>query len=570
MICTLARTQAETRLKRRTANVLLDTLIELDVRTFYGIPGGAISPVYDALLEYPEVELIHTRHETGAMFMAAGHAWATGGLACVLTTSGPGITNAVTGLASAKAGGLPVIVIAGEVPRAHYGRGALQEGSRHGIDVLSIIDSLTVFAEEVSRPEAVGPLVRRAVAAATSFGGGPVALSLPLDVANQEAVPAAARVSRIEARHPIDREIVAETAERLLRAKRPLLLVGSGVRRCRAWPQLRRLATVFQIPVTTTPEAKGVFPESHPQALGIFGYGGHRSAERYLEEGVDTLVALGCGFSETSTNGWTEQLGQADFLIQLDIDPARIGKAYPVDLGVVGSVDNFLDALLEELPAQGEARRSNAGILRNPAAVSPAGDGLHPAHIMGLLQKASPAETCFTSDIGEHTLFALHHLCIDDPQGFLIHIGLGSMGSGIGSAIGIKAAQRDRPVVAVCGDYGFQMYGQELHTCVENDLGVVFAILNDHRMRMVEAGLQKIYGRNVPCYGPRIDFAAQARACGARGISLRSAGDFNDLSPDHFTGAQPIVLDIETYPDASFNSQGRAALIKNFRGGALA
>src|ERR1700687_2877644 len=258
---------------QRVADVIVQTLVELGVDTFYGIPGGAIASVYDALMDQESVTVINTRHETAAVFMAMGHSRVSGKLPCVLMTSGPGITNGLTGIAAAHADGVPLIVIGGEVPKKNFGRGALQEGSKYQLDVLAMVRSVTKFSAEVSNPRAAATLVRKAGATARYGRQGPVFLSLPLDVAS-ERVPSIRSSPQVSTNFDVDEDVLTQAAEALQKAERGLILVGSGTRHPEAIRWVGTLAATLQMPVATTPKAKGLFPESDPLSLGIFGFRG--------------------------------------------------------------------------------------------------------------------------------------------------------------------------------------------------------------------------------------------------------------------------------------------------------
>jgi len=549
---------------KRVADVIVDTLRDLGVDTFYGICGGAIAPIYDALVDAPDLRVVQTRHETGALFMAAGYAITSGRVPCVLITSGPGITNAITGLASAKADGIPVIAIGGEVPRASFGRGALQEGSSHGLDTIAMVRSVTKYSAEIANPRSAANVVRRAVATARSGRRGPVFLSLPLDVANKQVVPTQMG-SKVSTGFAMDDALVDDVARHLQEAKRGLIMVGSGARAPVAVASLRILAEMLQIPVVTTPKAKGLFPESSPLALGIVGYGEHASAHDYIESGPDVILAVGCGFGETATNNWRTPLEATDVFVQIDIDSSQIGRNYQVDIGIVGPAE----AVLPTLAAKVRTRPPNTALTGIRRASHPRATGaepLHPAQVIELLQATFPVDTIYTSDIGEHLLHTLHHLRVDQPDGFVGHLGLGSMGSGIGSAIGVKHARPERPVVSICGDYGFQMFGSELATCVEHRIGVVFAIFNDSRPRMVENGQMSTFGRTLVGGGPSVDYAALAHAVGARGVRVKSAADFEGLAAEVLESDGPVVLDIRVDPTARFENNARFATISHFGG----
>jgi len=548
----------------RVADMVVKTLTELGVTTYYGIPGGAIASVYDALLDQPGVRIINSRHESGAVFAAMGQSRVGGSLPCVLTTSGPGVTNALTGLAAAQADGVPLIAIAGEVPRKNFGRGALQEGSRYQLDVLGMVRSVTKFAAEITNPRAAASLVRKAVAIATSGRQGPVFLSLPLDVAN-EKVPPTKTSQNVATHFDLDEDMLESAAEALQAAERGLIIVGSGARHPEAVRCIKLLASTMQMPVITTPKGKGVFPESDPLSLGVFGLGGHPSAVEYLERGVDTLLCIGCGLGETGTNGWSPVLQPSRTFIQIDIDAAQIGKNYHVDYGLVGPAHVILWGLVNRIRSRPIPAAETSGIRyydgeAQLADTSPMKHG----RAVQLLQQAAPEDTVFTSDIGEHTIFAIHYLKVDRPDGFIVHSGLASLGSGIGAAVGAKLTRPERPVLALCGDYGFQMYGMELATCVHHRIGVVFAIFNDARMRMVESGQTKVFGRSGVMHSQRVDFASLARAVGAQGYTIRSAEDLQQLPADIWRSELPTVLDIHIDQASAFPVNGRISQIRNF------
>lgn len=549
--------------RRRVADVIVDTLADLGVDTFYGIPGGAIASIYDALVDRPGLRVVNTRHETGAAFMAMGHSRVGGSLPCVLMTSGPGITNVLTGLAAAFADGVPLIAIGGEVPKKNFGRGALQEGSRYHLDVLGMVRSVTKFSAELTNPRSAAMTVRKAVATALSGRQGPVFLSLPLDVASESVLPIRT-ASHVHTSFELDEEMVEAAARALQEAERPLILVGSGSRHPEAVRLLGALSSTLQIPVATTPKAKGVFPETDPLSLGVYGHGGHSSASRYLEEKIDVLLCVGCGLGETGTNSWSQVLQPTRAFIQIDIDAGQIGKNYHVDYGLVGPAHLLLRNLVSKVKRRTRALSVPGVEYIDAEATQKDTVPLKPARVLRLLQEVFPPDSIYTADIGEHMIFALHYLKIDHADAFIVNSGLGSMGSGIGTAIGAKLASPDRTVISICGDFGFQMLGMELATCVQSRIGVVFAIFNDSRMRMVESGLERIFGRSGPMHAPRIDFAAMARSVGAVGLSIRTADDLRRIPPTIWSSDVPTVLDIEIDPAASFAVHGRIAQIKSF------
>lgn len=546
----------------RVANLIIETLTELGVDTYYGIPGGAIACIYDALVDYPKLRVVNSRHEAGAAFMAMGHARTGGNIACLLTTSGPGITNAITGLAAAAAEGIPLIAIGGEVPRKNFGRGALQEGSRYQLDVLGMVQSVTKFAAEISNPNAAATLVQKAVGMALSGRQGPVFLSLPLDISNEQALPVDSTLQP-STRFGIDPRVLDRVAEALQQAERGLIFVGSGARHPEAVRWVKVLATTLQMPVVTTPKAKGLFSESDPLSLGVFGLGGHPSASEYLEQKADTVLIVGSGLGEMETNGWSPVLQASKNFIQIDIEAAQIGKNYEVDHSLVGPAHLVLQDLATRVRKRDRPLTTGGVRYLEPETMDDASAPLKPPFVLRTLQRILPPNTIFSSDIGEHTVFAIHYLRMERPDGFMVCSGLGTVGSGIGMAIGAKMAQPHRPVVAICGDHGFQVLGMEVATCVHEGIGVVFVIFNDARMRMLESDLKTLFGRAAPVHSHRMDFAAMAEALGARGIKIQTAEELRALPADLTSSRRPTVLDVEIDPSSRFPMRGRVTQLRS-------
>lgn len=546
----------------RCADHIVDALERAGVDTVYGVPGGAIGPIYDALVGRARVRVVHARHESSAVFMAIGHVrMRPGSLPCVLVTSGPGVTNAVTGLAAARGEGAPVLVIGGEVPRARFGRNALQEGSPAAIDVVHMVRSVTRFAGALTVPQHAAHQVAAAARVARSERG-PVFLSLPLDVALAPGAPAT--LAPAPRRSPaLDPDAIAAAAVALRSASAPLLLCGSGARG--AAERVRALAGRLRLPVITSPKAKGIVSETSPLCLGVFGYGGHPSALAWLEQHPpDVVLALGCGLSEPSTNSWSPLLQATRTMIQVDLDPSAFGRNYRIDVAIEAECGEAVDALASALEGAPPWRHELAGVAHFE--LPPPGEEgapLWPGAVVAALADLFPADTVYATDIGEHTLFSIHHVRATRPDQFIASLGLGSMGSGLGAAIGAKLAAPHRTVVSISGDYGFQMFGMELATCVQEGLDVVFVVMNDARMRMVEAGTARVYGRSVRMDGPEIDFAALARAHGARGFVVRTLEKLA-LAVLGRSTTGPTVLDVRIDRTAAFPANARVAELSNF------
>lgn len=543
--------------RARTADVLVDVLVDAGVDAVFGLPGGAISPVFDALLDRPGIRLVTTRHEAGAIFAAIGYARATGRLGVVVVTSGPGILNTVTGLAAAHADGVPILLLAGEVARASQGKGGLQEGSAYALNVVEITKHVCKMACEVPTSSAAPHLVRRGIDLALSGRQGPVALTMPLDLLSAEVrVPTLA--SAVAAEPRIDDAALEWTAQTLARSPRKVILAGSGARGGDGPARVRALAERLSCPVITTPKAKGVFPESHPLALGVFGIGGHPSATHYLEGGVDTLLALGTSLGDLATNGWSDLLRPRRSLIHVDIDAGRIGRAYEAHLGVVAPVHRFVEALLEVLPRA--AGPASFGVERYEDAETHragAGGAITPPRALWELQRILPNDALFTVDSGEHTLFATHYMQADFPDTFSAMLGLGAMGSSVPAALGAALAHPGRTVAAICGDGGFAMCAAEIVTARELDAPIVVAVFDNHRLGMVEVGHRMVYGRSPDFGGGSLDVAGAGAAFGAQTVVIRRPFEILAAAPLIEERDRPVVLDIRIDPRASMPRNAR-------------
>lgn len=533
----------------RTANLLVDVLAKAGVEVIFSLPGGPVAPLMDALLDRPEIRTITARHEAGAMFAAAGYAQSTGKVAVVVVTSGPGILNAMTGIASAHCEGLPVVVIAGDVPRDRVGKGAAQDGTSHGLDIIHMAKPITKMAAEVIDSNTAPGVLRRAIATALTGRPGPVVLTIPMDVATAKATPPMVEVVSQETFCP-PAESLDAVADALKDARRGLILVGSGARWGEGPRLVRELAERLQIPVMTTPKGKGILPETHPLSLGVFGWGGHASATEYLDGGVDVLFAIGTSLGEHASDSWSTKLVASEHFIHLDVDPSRIGRNYPVTIGLVDTVEGSIPRIMSRfegmprrLPMKHGVRRANTG---DQVLVGKEGK-IAPQRALWELQKAVPADTLYTSDIGAHMFFALHHIEARSPRGFMITLALGSMGSGIGAAFGFKVANPDAPVVSICGDGCFSMALGDVATAAQNRIPLIVAVLNDERYGMVEIGHDAIYGR-TPKFSMPMDIKQLAEGAGAKCIVIDAPDQLKDLDLVALAGDRPLVLDIRIDP----------------------
>ncbi|HEY5924503.1 MAG TPA: thiamine pyrophosphate-binding protein [Kofleriaceae bacterium] len=539
----------------RGADLLVSMLSDAGVDVVFGLPGGAISPVHDALLDN-EIRVITTKHEAGAMFAAAGYAQTTGKLGVVAVTSGPGALNAMTGLASAWCDSLPLLLLVGDVPRGAQGRGVLQDSSSHGLQIVEMARHISKMAAEIASPSALPHMLRRAIATALSGRKGPVVLTLPIDIMSAN-VTAPRTGDSVTMGNVVAGETLDEIAELLLCAERPLILAGSGVRGYGAPARLREVAERFSCPVVTTPKAKGVFSETHPLSLGVLGLGGHRSARGYLDSGVDVVLAIGTSLGDVSTDGFAPALQASRALIHVDIDARQLGKSYSPTHAVVASASELLGGLADRRQDFKPVKRPlPKGVERYAIPSSTKPDRIAPQDAIHELQRMLPADTIYTVDSGEHFLYAIQYLETTQPDAFIVMTGLGSMGQSIGAAIGAQLAHPDRSVAAICGDGCFAMNAFEIATAVQEQLPIRVFVFNDERLGMVENGHQNVYGRR-PRYstGP-LDICSIARGLGA--MTMKVDGR-NQLDPLLLAAPGPVVIDVRIDPDVLMPKVDRVA-----------
>ncbi len=525
----------------RVADALVEILVANGVEVIFGLPGGPISPVIDALLDRPEIRVVNTRSEGAALFAAAGYAHASGRLGVALVTTGPGVLNAMTGLTSAFCDGLPVLLLAGEVAKRNFGRGALQDGSAYGLQIVEMLRRVTKFAVEVNDPERAPALLRTAIKTALTGPQGPVALTLPMDttLGKIEAVPT---LVGAQVMPPAMAPEAIDAAARAMRAsERGLLFVGSGVRRGDGPRRLVELAERVQWPVVTTPKAKGVFPEDHPLSLGVFGMGGHISAYDYLEKGVDGIVAIGTSLGELSTDGWSALLRPSGALVHVDVDERQFGRAYPCTLGIVATAAEFCAELAARLPQAAE--RHFGGVRRHVLPLG-TGAGLPLHHALGEIQKLLPEDTIYTVDSGEHFVFATHYLKLVAPDSYVVMTGLGSMGQSLPAAVGAQLAHPERVVATIVGDGCFAMNAFEIATAVQAKLPLIIFVINDGRLGMVEIGASTVYGRTASFPTGPMDVPRLAAALGAQAVVAEEFGQMRDAGLMELRKRGPVVVDV--------------------------
>jgi acetolactate synthase-1/2/3 large subunit len=540
---------------------ILDLLQQFGVDTVFGIPGGAVSTIYGALVARPGIRLITAKHETGAVFLAMGHAMATGQLGVVVTTAGPGITNALTGITSAYYEDVPILVIAGEVPTTAFGRGALQESSAAEFDAVSLMRRCTKFAAQIVRADSAVALAQKAIRISLSGRRGPSFLSLPLNVSGTVTAPPSIG-GHVDTSFEIDAAACRRAMTLLVEARRPFILAGAGCRSSASRAALLRLAEATGASVAVSPKGKSVFPEDHPLYLGVFGFGGHESVIQCLQSGVDVLLVCGSSLNDFATNAWSPLLSASKAFLHIDIDAAQLGNNYPIDLGLVGPVDLVIHKMLEEVPAPPHRVPAlQTGVVAQATRSSPS-KALTTAEVALTMNEICPADAVYTSDMGEHLGIALHYLRVRSRGHFVTCLGFGSMGSGVCTAIGYQLAAPSRRVYAVTGDGCVLMYGSELATAVQHRVPVTIVIINDSRLNMCQLGFRDQFGASPDLTTQMIEFVQVARGMGAMAYLVRTRKDLIAALQAPVDG--PVVLDVRIDPEIRLEGSQRTAALRQF------
>ena len=486
-------------MKITTAGLLLRYLEGEGVEYIFGVPGTALVPLYDAINKQDAIKPILSKHEEGAAFMADGYARVSGKIGVCYSTSGPGTTNLVTGVANSYMDDVPLLVITGQVPTSIYGKGTFQDSTKEGVDSVAMFDPITKYSEMIMSRYKMPETLREAFRIAFSGKKGPVHLSYPKDImeAEIEDTLLPPRGYRVKSTY-FDRKLVIDATEKLVNAKKPAMLVGSGVIASDATLEVLELAEMLNIPVATTPKAKGAFPEDHDLSLGVLGFSGSPAAEEYLMGDVDVLLVVGASLNQLTTFSWDPKLEPSDSLIHINIDPSEIDKNYVADIGLVGDCQAVLSEISfrilreiqkhdpkEERPIEDIIKfKDSVGVVVDEEKMFSESVPIKPQTMMREIQESLPDDAIVFVDTGNHICWAIHYMRFKKPN-FISAFGMLSMGYATAAAIGGKLAAPDRPVVAIVGDGCFLMNGMEIATAVNYDIPVVWIVQNNSKLGLV-------------------------------------------------------------------------------------
>jgi acetolactate synthase I/II/III large subunit len=546
------------------AQSLIKSLESAGVENIFGIPGGAILPAYDPLFD-SRIRHILVRHEQGAGHAAQGYAAATGKVGVCMATSGPGATNLVTPLADAFMDSVPMVAVTGQVGAAQIGTDAFQEADIRGITM-----PITKHNFLVTDPADIPRTVAEAFYLASTGRPGPVLV----DVAKSALQAMTDFVWPTELNLPGYRPVtrphakqIREATRMILESRKPVLYVGGGVIRAGASKELRVLAEMTGIPIVTTLMARGAFPDSHPQHLGMPGMHGTVAAVAGLQKS-DLIISLGARFDDRVT-GALESFAPGAKVIHADIDPAEIGKNRIVDVPIVGDCREVIADLIVALQAEQDAGNTGdfegwvkflAGVKeRYPLGYdTPEDGGLAPQYVLERLGAISGPDSIYVAGVGQHQMWATHYVGFEHPNTWINSGGLGTMGFAVPAAMGAKVGRPDTTVWAVDGDGCFQMTNQELATCTIEGIPIKVAIINNESLGMVRQWQTLFYGgrysntdlhtgpsRRVP------DFVKLADAYGAVGLACESADDVDaTINKAMEIDDVPVVVDFRVHRDA--------------------
>lgn len=542
------------------AQALVNALEQSGVDVMFGIPGGAILPAYDPIYD-SKIRHILVRHEQGAGHAATGYAQVTGRVGVCIATSGPGATNLVTPLADAQMDSVPVVAITGQVPAPAIGTDAFQEADIRGVTM-----PITKHNYLVTDPREIPKAIAEAFYIANSGRPGPVLVDIAKDALQKMTdynYPSSINLLGYKPQTEPNAQAIRDAASLIAQSSKPVFYVGGGVIKANASKDLLKLAELVGAPVVTTLMARGAFPDSHHQHLGMPGMHGTVAAVTALQK-ADLLITLGARFDDRVTGKLSTFAVNAK-IIHADIDPAEIGKNRYADVPVVGDLGPTIRALTPAVEAEFKKNKPDLttwwrqmGSLREkyPLGYNEPQDGsLSPQYVIERIGAITGPDGIYVAGVGQHQMWASQFVKYEKPRTWLNSGGLGTMGYAVPAAMGAKVGAPDTPVWAIDGDGCFQMTNQELVTCALNDIPVKVAIINNESLGMVRQWQSLFYQQrysNTDLHSKRIpDFAKLAEAMGCVGLRCESKGDVDKIIKEaNAINDAPVVVDFSVYRDA--------------------
>ncbi|MDP4096413.1 thiamine pyrophosphate-binding protein [Paenibacillus sp. P96] len=534
-------------MKKKVYTLLVEHFKNWGISHVFGIPGKSISPLMLELENY-DIQYVLGRHEAGSGFEASGYALAKKTIGIAMGTSGPGGTNLITAAGQAKEFQLPVLFITGQPSMQETGRALSQDSSQFGADLVKMFEPVTLFSARIERGDLLYLYLKHALEKAYTGEKGPVHLCIPFDVLMEEVetfyLPLPDHIS------PVVSPDIDKAISLLGEAKKPVLFLGKGAVMSDAYDPLRIIAEHWGIPVVTTPGGKGAFPTSHPLYLGGFGLGGSKYATDYMRSGIDLMIVVGSKLCDMSLSGFTADM-EPEKVLQFEYDLKFAGKTIQAPTQcILGDIHYNLTQLIVQSGASTKehevpATRAQAAA----AATSQMESVLSAGTAFRSLRAVLPQEAVLFGDAGSHSFHAVQNFEIIEPGTFFFDEVFIAMGAAIGYSIGAKIAMPDRPVVCVTGDGCMMMHGTEISTAVNHGIPVIFFVLNNGRLDMVEKGMSYNTGRSVGAvYERPLDVSLFAQSMGAMAFRCENEIDIKTAVQSALQSSTATVIEVMVDP----------------------
>ena len=528
------------------SEIVIECLKEQGVDTVFGYPGGAILNVYDELYKHQnEIKHILTSHEQGAAHAADGYARATGKVGVCLATSGPGATNLVTGIATAYMDSIPIVAITCNVGVSLLGKDSFQE-----IDITGITLPITKHNFIVKDVNNLAATIRKAFAIAKKGRPGPVLIDIPKDVTANKAEYVKEKPVAVEPSQNICETQLDTAVEMIKEAKKPYIFVGGGAILSGASEELYTFAKKVDAPVTDSLMGKGAFPGTDPLYTGMLGMHGTKTSNYGVSE-CDLLVVIGARFSDRVT-GNAQKFAQNAKIIQIDVDVAEMNKNVMISAGVVGDIKVVLDRLNERLEQQDHAEWvTKIQEYKEKYPLVYHKDVLSGPFVVEEIYRQTKGEAIISTEVGQHQMWAAQFYKYTKPRTFLTSGGLGTMGYGLGAALGAKSGREDKVVVNIAGDGCFRMNMNEIATAVRHNIPVIQVVINNHVLGMVRQWQNLFYGQrySATVLNDAVDFVKLAEAMGAEGIRATTQEEFKSAFEKAMNLGRPVVIDCQIDSD---------------------
>ena len=528
------------------SEIVIECLKEQGVDTVFGYPGGAILNVYDELYKHQnEIKHILTSHEQGAAHAADGYARATGKVGVCLATSGPGATNLVTGIATAYMDSIPIVAITCNVGVSLLGKDSFQE-----IDITGITLPITKHNFIVKDVNNLAATIRKAFAIAKKGRPGPVLIDIPKDVTANKAEYVKEKPVAVEPSQNICETQLDTAVEMIKEAKKPYIFVGGGAILSGASEELYTFTKKVDAPVTDSLMGKGAFPGTDPLYTGMLGMHGTKTSNYGVSE-CDLLIVIGARFSDRVT-GNAQKFAQNAKIIQIDVDVAEMNKNVMISAGVVGDIKVVLDRLNERLEQQDHAEWvTKIQEYKEKYPLVYHKDVLSGPFVVEEIYRQTKGEAIISTEVGQHQMWAAQFYKYTKPRTFLTSGGLGTMGYGLGAALGAKSGREDKVVVNIAGDGCFRMNMNEIATAVRHNIPVIQVVINNHVLGMVRQWQNLFYGQrySATVLNDAVDFVKLAEAMGAEGIRATTQEEFKSAFEKAMNLGRPVVIDCQIDSD---------------------